>query len=1273
VIISDLFVAPRSLYPVSCRNLLHIERRDFAVCCLALLFVPIPCSAQTTLAATPSSLNYSYTIGGPLGTFGALLPIQTFLVTSTNPSSGFAFGGSASCDNPALDIELQVGSTPFDSSVIIYPSGLPQGAYSCSVFFDAFNPVFGGPSAMVSVTLTVSAAPMPLPTVSALTCLLPSLSSGQSTTCTVLLSATAPSGGAVVNLSSSNPLLTVPGSVTFGAGSTSASFPASAGTISAAGAATITASYNSSSQINTIQLSAPAPLPTVSALPCLLPNLSSGQSTTCTVLLSATAPSGGAVVNLSSSNPLLTVPGSVTVGAGSTSASFTASAGTISAAGSATITASYNSSSKTNNIQLTATLPLATPVVNSLNPSSVTAGGPAFSLTVSGTGFALGATVSWNGLTLPTTFGNSTQLTASVPANLLQTAGTAAVTVQSSGGTSNSLSVYLYPTVGSLSPPNANAAGPAFTLTVNGTGYTSGTVAYWNGSPLSTTFGSAMQLTALVPANLITAPGTFPVMVIANSLGSSSIGFTVNPTTQSAPPAISSLSPSSVVEGQVSFALLVNGSGFTAGAVVLWNGSQLSTTFVSATQLTATVPASFVRTAGNAAITVVSGGSPSNSATFTINHGFSLNEAFSVPIRVSGSAQGGGVVTTPVPISSSGGGASQTVEGASSCGSLTVEGTGCPWLIVGPPVMAPGQLSVTIDTSSLMPGSYAGTVTFQCVGTPPCLPQTTTFEVTVVAPSPGNSLSVDLFPNSATAGGQAFTLSVPGSGFESGSTVYWAGSPLSTTYISLTRLTAAVAASLIALPGTANITVGNPGGASSPPVVFTMLPVSDSSISLSPNSMTEGGNAFTLSVTGSGFTSSSKVEWKGSPLSTTYVSPTELTASVPASLIASPGTASILVENPGGTNSLPATFTVSGSTQATTLSLTVTPNPAPAVSLAARQSQSILFTIDTTGSEAAGVAITATTSSGGSWLTPAVASINAPGTLNVTVDATGLSPGPYSGTVSFSCPGSSCGQTALTVSLTVLAGASGTSMPSINAGGVITSSSFGAARSIGPDTYVEIYGSNFSTTTLEWGNSFINGMAPTTLAGVSATINGQPAFVNYVSPGQVNILAPGNLSPGPGELILTNSSGSADYAVNVLAQQPELLAPAQFLINGLQYVGAILSDGVSFALPTGIAGGRPARPGETITTYGIGFLSVTPVVPAGNIAPSGLTSLKLPFQILFNQTAATYIYAGLAPGFVGLYQFDLMVPQIPDNDAVPVTFSLGGTPGSQTLYIPVHQ
>src|SRR6266700_91150 len=83
-------------------------------------------------------------------------------------------------------------------------------------------------------------------------------------------------------------------------------------------------------------------------------------------------------------------------------------------------------------------------------------------------------------------------------------------------------------------------------------------------------------------------------------------------------PAISSLSPASATAGGPGFTLTVNGSGFILG-VVHWNETVLPTTFVSATQLTATVAASLVATVGTAAVTVLLGGATSNPATFTIS------------------------------------------------------------------------------------------------------------------------------------------------------------------------------------------------------------------------------------------------------------------------------------------------------------------------------------------------------------------------------------------------------------------------------------------------------------------------------------------------------------------------------------------------------------------------------------------------------------------------------------------------------------------------------
>jgi len=65
-------------------------------------------------------------------------------------------------------------------------------------------------------------------------------------------------------------------------------------------------------------------------------------------------------------------------------------------------------------------------------------------------------------------------------------------------------------------------------------------------------------------------------------------------------------------------------------------------------------------------------------------------------------------------------------------------------------------------------------------------------------------------------------------------------------------------------------------------------------------------------------------------------------------------------------------------------------------------------------------------------------------------------------------------------------------------------------------------------------------------------------------------------------------------------------------------------------------------------------------------------TLKTPVQFMFGQTPAAASYAGLAPGFVGLYQFNVLVPTIADNDAVPLSFTLGGVAGAQTLFTAVH-
>jgi hypothetical protein len=87
---------------------------------------------------------------------------------------------------------------------------------------------------------------------------------------------------------------------------------------------------------------------------------------------------------------------------------------------------------------------------------------------------------------------------------------------------------------------------------------------------------------------------------------------------------------------------------------------------------------------------------------------------------------------------------------------------------------------------------------------------------------------------------------------------------------------------------------------------------------LFPSAATAGGPAFTLIVNGSGFQSGSTVQWIGSPLVTGYVNSNEVTTSIPANLIASPGSAGVAVMNPGGATSTTVPFTINAATSATT-------------------------------------------------------------------------------------------------------------------------------------------------------------------------------------------------------------------------------------------------------------------------------------------------------------------------------------------------------------------
>jgi uncharacterized protein (TIGR03437 family) len=140
------------------------------------------------------------------------------------------------------------------------------------------------------------------------------------------------------------------------------------------------------------------------------------------------------------------------------------------------------------------------------------------------------------------------------------------------------------------------------------------------------------------------------------------------------------------------------------------------------------------------------------------------------------------------------------------------------------------------------------------------------------------------------------------------------------------------------------------------------------------------------------------------------------------------------------------------------------------------------------------------------------------------------------------------------------------------------------------------------------------------------------------------------------------------------ALAPALLAPGVFIVDGKQYVVAQFTDLTTYVGRTGLVAGltfRPAKPGDTVVIYAIGCGPVTPATPAGTIA-AGLTALQNTPTFRFGNATATVPYAGLVAGLVGLYQFNVVVPNVPPGD-VALTADIGGVSANSGLFITVGQ
>jgi virginiamycin B lyase len=261
-----------------------------------------------------------------------------------------------------------------------------------------------------------------------------------------------------------------------------------------------------------------------------------------------------------------------------------------------------------------------------------------------------------------------------------------------------------------------------------------------------------------------------------------------------------------------------------------------------------------------------------------------------------------------------------------------------------------------------------------------------------------------------------------------------------------------------------------------------------------------------------------------------------------------------------------------------------------------------------------------------------------------------------------------------------------TTAPAITS--VDSASAYGGYPYFASGSWLEIKGTNLAdpadprltaaTNPGQWvSGDFTGSNAPTALDGVSVSINGKPAYVWYLSTGQLNVQAPEDSATGNVAITVTNCKATSSltmFARRALA--PGFLAPANYTANGTQYMVATFASDGAYVLntSTGTAFGlnsRPAKPGDLIVAYGIGFGDVTPSILPGVIAGAS-NALVDPITVSFGSTPATLAYSGLAGNFVGLYEFYITVPSTLANGDYQINVTQSGTPVPQTMYLTIH-
>lgn len=233
--------------------------------------------------------------------------------------------------------------------------------------------------------------------------------------------------------------------------------------------------------------------------------------------------------------------------------------------------------------------------------------------------------------------------------------------------------------------------------------------------------------------------------------------------------------------------------------------------------------------------------------------------------------------------------------------------------------------------------------------------------------------------------------------------------------------------------------------------------------------------------------------------------------------------------------------------------------------------------------------------------------------------------------------------------------------PVVPQGGVVNGASFRPANATGggvsAGAIVSIFGSNLATATVVQGSLPL----PTSLGGTTVRFGGTAAPMFFVSAGQINAQVPWNVATGTAQLTVTTAAGTSP-AVNVTIQDS---SPGLFSqTSDGRGPGAVLNYVPERQAYAGNTPASTINPTGIVTIYGTGFGRVSNPPADGTPATAATSTLVTP-TVMIGGRQATVQYSGLAPGYVGLYQINAVIPTgTPEGCYLPITVTFAGTVGN---------